>query len=778
MLMVCAVLVLLRNIAFRDLITAADVRTAYLPWYCYLGKSLVAGHIPTWNPYTMGGIPFAAAPESGWGYLPPMLLFTTLGCGTAIRWMIVVQPILAGLGIYWFLRSEGMSRPAGTVGGLSLALLIAGSNLAVTIPLSGTLAWTSLTLAAASRYLRAQAWSARLAWAIPTSLAWGQLAAAHPSLGLFMGTLALIAYLAAKGWTVVASGERGWRDVALAVGVLLVSLLPLNLAYFLPRLGFVRKTSLWHGYAGLQRLQEALAGMPPSRIRIGVATGWSWPLKLATSPGAHLAAIALALSFASLWLRRHRRVAIAFALYGLVCYLLGLAAVAQRVPDRIRTMRLVDFYLHNPYWFIFGLFLAFAILAGLGVQAWQEADSSRQRIAMVVPGILVWGVLPLALRAPPASLVALAGGAVAGGAALVAGVRRTVVYSVVPLIAAVELLVNPAVPPGRVAFRPQPPKLMPLASPRVRLDEYLEPKAIARTLQEQDDGRYLTLGPGRVYDRGSNDMLLFRNETTDGYGYMQLLRYWSYVRAVDAVPLDYHRAYFVEPSDQTLDLLEVGWVVAPRRLATQSEWYPVTDEDGWILYRRRSTPPRVSLISSWTVVESPQRARDAVTDSSFTPSDRVILERNPSLTQGAVTQKSGTARFTRLSPNSARVVVDTEAPSIALVRNPYDPDWHATVDGRPVPVLAADYILQGVPVPPGHHTILLAYSDPSIGAGVAGSVVTLLVLLGSSLALRGRRGSPKRSGSVPSSPDRTVGRARAHTGRPSLDHTGAEELAP
>jgi len=94
-----------------------DVIGLTLPTYCFLGKTLATGHIPLWNPYTLAGVPFAADPQSGWTYLPAMLLFSTMSCGRAIRWYIVLQPVLAGLGIYAFLRSERCSRPAATVGG-------------------------------------------------------------------------------------------------------------------------------------------------------------------------------------------------------------------------------------------------------------------------------------------------------------------------------------------------------------------------------------------------------------------------------------------------------------------------------------------------------------------------------------------------------------------------------------------------------------------------------------------------------------------------------------
>jgi membrane protein YfhO len=743
-LIIGAVLIVLRNFAFRDLLTVADVRTVYLPWYCYLGKSIAAGHIPTWNPFSMAGVPFVAAPESGWGYMPPMVLFTVLGCGTAIRWMIVIQPMLAGLGVYWFLRSERLSRVAATVGGLSLALLIAGSNLAVTIPFSGTLAWTAITLAAASRYLRAQTWSGRLGWAIPTALAWGQLAAAHPSLGLLMGTLALVAYLVAGGWSRVAAGERSRAETILAAGMLLAALLPVNLAYFLPRFALVGRTSLGLGYAGLQRLGEALAGLPPKPFQIGVATGFTWPLKLATSPGAHVAAISLVLIAASLWSSRLRPLAIAFGLFALTCYLLALRAVAGLVPDSIRSTRFIDVYLHNPYWFIFGMFLAVGILAGLGVQAWQEVNATRQRVVMVLPGVVVGWVLPLALGARPLSLIALAGGAVVGGAALVAGTRRPIAYAAVPVAVALELVVNGLVPRGRIPFQPQPPKLVPVASPRVRLARYVEPKTIAATLQREDGGRYLTFGPGNVYDRASNDMLLFGNETTDGYGSIQLLRYWSYVRAAQQASLEYHRTYFVRPTSQALDLLQVEWVVAPAAVPPESDWTSVTRQGGWALYRRRSFPPRASLLSAWTVVEGPEQARRLVADPRFDPSVEVVLEGSPGHRPVSHSGEAGMARFRWLDTASARVDVDARSPAIVLVRNAYDPNWRATVDGRPAPVLAADYVLQGIPVAPGHHTILLTYRDPSIGAGLAGSALSLLVLFGSSVALHGRRRSPAR----------------------------------
>jgi hypothetical protein len=248
-LIVGSVLIVLHLFAFSGLVSRQnpDVLPLWLPNYCLMGKSLAAGHIPAWNPSVMGGTPFAADPQSGWMYAPVMLLFSTLSCGRAIRWFIVLQPILAGLGIYAFARSEGLSRVAATVGGLALALPLAGSQVGQSLPFAGSIAWTALLLAAASKMMGAGAWPSRLVWTVVTALAWGQLAAAHLSNGFVLGTVALVVYLVSRSVSDVRRGVRSGRQV-LALAALLLFALPLvNLAYFLPRLAYLPRTSPGHG---------------------------------------------------------------------------------------------------------------------------------------------------------------------------------------------------------------------------------------------------------------------------------------------------------------------------------------------------------------------------------------------------------------------------------------------------------------------------------------------------------------------------------------------------
>ena len=85
-------------------------------------------------------------------------------------------------------------------------------------------------------------------------------------------------------------------------------------------------------------------------------------------------------------------------------------------------------------------------------------------------------------------------------------------------------------------------------------------------------------------------------------------------------------------------------------------------------------------------------------------------------------------------------------PSLVLVRTPFDSGWHASVDGLPVRILPADYLLQAIPVPAGAHTIELSYRDPWIGLGALGSGLAILALVVWAAVLRRQKGSDEQAG--------------------------------
>jgi hypothetical protein len=770
LLVVGAVLVVLHSFAFGGRLTLqhVDVLSQWLPTYCFLGKSLAGGHVPAWNPFVMGGVRFAADPQSGWTYVPAMLLFSALPCDVAMRWFIVLQPVLAGLGLFWFLRSERLGRAAATTGGAVLALVIAESYIAISIPFSGTLAWTALMLAAASRLLRADAWPARLAWTAATGLAWGQAAAAHLSNGLVIATLALLVFVAVRVGADVRARRRGGRP-ALALAGLLVAALPLvNLAGLVPRLAYLSRTTLSLGYRGIQVRAAELAGRHPFPFRVGPSSHPDWPLGLTSAPGSYVGAAALVLALAAWGSRRHRSLAVAFALVGCVSYALSIRAVASWLAPHLVGSTIGQFYLHEPERFRFGTILAVPVLAAIGLEAWREARSARRRLLLVAPGLLLWGALPPLYGVPHPSVWVPVAGALAGAVALAAGAHRPALVALVPVVLCGELIASGLL--GQTAgYRLRSPGIErptdslafpPLRAPTVPAGAYLDTGPIARTLQRRDTGRYLSLIPGsRSRKRGALQLLhagdwpllanqrstLFHVEDGDGYNPAQLLRYWSFVRAAEPKHLNYNAAFFIRPPPVARNLLQVAWVIAGTSQGTSARLrgfavQQAVGEGRYELYRVPDSPPRASAYAAWTMSRSPDLALAKVLTPGYPVNGSVVLETDPGFASGP-RREATPARFAWLGLQAVRVDVTVRSPVVVLVRNAYDPNWHATVDGQPAPVLAADYIGQGVPVPAGSHTIVLSYDDPAVGYGLVGTALSLVALLGSAAFLRARRKS-------------------------------------
>jgi uncharacterized membrane protein YfhO len=67
------------------------------------------------------------------------------------------------------------------------------------------------------------------------------------------------------------------------------------------------------------------------------------------------------------------------------------------------------------------------------------------------------------------------------------------------------------------------------------------------------------------------------------------------------------------------------------------------------------------------------------------------------------------------------------------------PGWHATVDGHDAKIERVDYLLRGVRVGPGSHTVQMTYRPLSFRIGWIVSLATALALLGAVLVSRRRR---------------------------------------
>jgi hypothetical protein len=828
-LIVVCVLVALRGFAFAGMLSNQhpDILSLWLPRSCLMGRGLAAGHLPLWNPFEMAGTPYLADAQSGWLYLPWMLTSWLFGCGGGLRAFIVLQPILAGLGLYWFLRRERLNRVASTAGGLSLAMAIAASNVAISLPFAGALAWTPFVLVGASGFLRTHAWT-RVLWLALAAVSWGQVAAAHMSHGLVICTALVFAYTLARTAREVHKGRTTPLRAALLTAAFLAFLPLANLAIFIPHFALADRSSLRGGYASLGGTLARVVGADALGRPLPTSGVWGgWPFALASAPGAYVGAAILLCVPAAVRARGRRYLVAAFLAVGAGAYLLtlNLFVGAAWFRDLVLKLPFGDVYLHNPGRLRYVALLVVPVLGALGLQSFMDRLPSRREALWWLGGAAALAIaLPVALGANPVRFVLPAVG-VAATAVVLAGLFRGRRWAAVgvPLVLATELLAGAiwsSVYTGGTVFlglegrEPSgvndgdhaglPPQ--PLRWPRVPMDNYRSPGPIARAIAAAgpDDGRYLTWLPpaayfnkGYLFTQGPNDWpalllgraIVFELHDVLGYSPIQLPRYWSYIRATDDLPVFYNASVVQLPSMQDVRLLGVRYLIQakdvppldPRTHQPTVSGRVVASERGYQLVEVSGWQPRVSVVSSWTAASTGVAALDAVLDPAFDPARTAVVEPTlgrpvppePTSATGSPPTLVAQPRYHEVEPEDVRISVDAPAESIVLIRNAWDRGWSATVDGRPAPVLRTDYFLQGVPVPPGRHEIRLVYRDPTIGRGLAASgLVWGALALGTSAAiLVGRR---RRTGSRTATPTPDEEPRAGPDERPSSEPVGAE----
>ena len=145
--------------------------------------------------------------------------------------------------------------------------------------------------------------------------------------------------------------------------------------------------------------------------------------------------------------------------------------------------------------------------------------------------------------------------------------------------------------------------------------------------------------------------------------------------------------------------------------------------------------PRVFWTGSWEVAPDDQVSEPLARAAA---GDRAVLPAPPA-SLPPPGPPEGPAAATRITAVGPSVTATLVAPrdGLAVILEPFFPGWTATVDGRPAPILRADYAFQAVPVSAGTHEIRLTYRNGAVLRGAAVSVGVLL-LLAAALALRTR----------------------------------------
>jgi uncharacterized membrane protein YfhO len=91
----------------------------------------------------------------------------------------------------------------------------------------------------------------------------------------------------------------------------------------------------------------------------------------------------------------------------------------------------------------------------------------------------------------------------------------------------------------------------------------------------------------------------------------------------------------------------------------------------------------------------------------------------------------GTVVIESYSSRLVRMKTEAATPSVLLFVEHLEPAWKAYVDGQPVPTLRANYLVRGVEVPAGGHTVEFRLESDNKGIYLTvGSQILAVLLIG------------------------------------------------
>ena len=133
--------------------------------------------------------------------------------------------------------------------------------------------------------------------------------------------------------------------------------------------------------------------------------------------------------------------------------------------------------------------------------------------------------------------------------------------------------------------------------------------------------------------------------------------------------------------------------------------------------------------------------REALFDLSLRD-DAARVERMPLVSGTSGTPGPDSVQIVEDRANSVTVVATLRTAGVLVLRDTYDPSWHATVDGVPGDMVRANALYRAVALPPGRHIIRFSYRPREFIIGLMISMVTgLMLIVVSSKGSKGSRGS-------------------------------------
>ena len=141
------------------------------------------------------------------------------------------------------------------------------------------------------------------------------------------------------------------------------------------------------------------------------------------------------------------------------------------------------------------------------------------------------------------------------------------------------------------------------------------------------------------------------------------------------------------------------------------------------------TLPRAKFYTDWQAGLGDAQTLQQLRAPEWDPNRQVLVSETIAGSSPSPTVGPSEASITRYAPKHITVKTRSSAAGILLLNDRWHPDWKVTVDGQPAPLLRANFLMRGVAVAAGEHTIEYRFDPPHQALWVSLSAVAAGLLL-------------------------------------------------
>ncbi len=143
----------------------------------------------------------------------------------------------------------------------------------------------------------------------------------------------------------------------------------------------------------------------------------------------------------------------------------------------------------------------------------------------------------------------------------------------------------------------------------------------------------------------------------------------------------------------------------------------------YVIFKNKRFMPRIFFVNKYTVIQKKDSILKYMLSEEFKPYSEVVLEEDPKVkfeipepdttrdTLTISTKPQGSFTFVKKEPNHIVVNYTVDKKAILVYSENYYPRWKAFIDGRPVKVYRANYIMRAIVTDKGKHTLEFRYNS-------------------------------------------------------------------